>query len=706
MQFDEMRRRQHAIASSRNRQSNSSSRSSRGGNNILTKMTGTTRKKFSLLLPQITAPSPHYPRHEYETSPVGRGGGGGRGRWWTTTPWSLKCACVLLAPFLLLMSYYSGRYSQQQRLGAGVSGTTTSTVRGKYWRSANVSLESSNNTNNTALPQLIAGGTSSNDDDLIYNENDEAADEEQQTMPNDFNTIHIDNQEEEGGVTVVVKNKGEEQTTSKNENDSPPTVVVVVVQNNMNESSFKYVGTLDSTIPNPWPNTEIDWWYMHNKLVSRVQSSDNDNTNYNLQEKKKDEEEEQEEEEEEEEEDEQKMIILPQLIFIGDSITEGWEGTSLGQIPQGTRGWGDDPTNEIHAIRTIFDTNFGTTSNYWGKYAWKLPLVLGIGGSRTDDLLWRLANGEFPRSVRRQQRQQQQQQQQQQRSKIMDGKDDNVVSTTADTKEIMENESDVQSSEENDDEDYEEEDEEEDNEIEVNIADNNPHRKMETPTKTMKEQMHDTKSFQVDQLERIYIVLIGTNNLGGGMTPHQTIRGIDAVGRMIYKLHLEKYYTAIISSSSSSNSTNELLDELTPPPPPVAIVLSELLPRYDSQRAIKMCPPKCKNNITLESYTTFMPAIDAVNRALPDVVDGWRKDFINSRIVLLSSSINTDEDVGNDDYDSNSSSSRSSRKDESNDNDGATSDVVKNDYTHRIECGREMFIFDDESEFEIYMPDR
>lgn len=701
MQFDEMRRRQHAIASSRNRQGNNSSRSSRGGNSILTKMTGTTRKKFSLLLPQITAPSPHYPRYsEYETGPVGRGGG--RGRWTTTTPWSLKCIFVLLAPFLLLMSYYSGRYSQQQRLGAGVSGTTTSTARGKYWRSANVLLESSNNTNNTALPQLIAGGTSSNDDDLIYNENDEAADEEQQTMPNDYNAIDIDNQEEEeGGVTGVVKNEGE---MSKNENDSPP-AVVVVVQNNKN-SSFKYIGNLDSTIPNSWPSTEVDWWYMHNKLVSRVQLSDNDNTNYNLQEKKKDEEEEQEEEEEkeEEEEDEQKMIILPQLIFIGDSITEGWEGTSLGQIPQGTRGWGDDPTNEIHAIRTIFDTNFGTTSNYWGKYAWKLPLVLGIGGSRTDDLLWRLANGEFPTSVRRQQRQQQQQQQQ--RSKIMDGKDDNVVSTTADTKEIMENESDIQHAEENNDEDYEEEDEEEDNEIEVNIADNNPHRKM--ATKTMKEQTHDTKNFQVDQLERIYIVLIGTNNLGGGMTPHQTIRGIDAVGRMIYKLHLEKYYTAINSSSSISNSTNELLDALTPPPPPVAIVLSEILPRYDSQRAIKMCPPKCQNNITLLPYTTFMPAIDAVNRALPDVVDGWRKDFINSRIVLLSSSIYTDEDVGNGDYDSNSSSSssRSSRKDESNDNDGAASDVVKNDYTHRIECGREMFIFDDESEFEIYMPDR
>jgi hypothetical protein len=185
------------------------------------------------------------------------------------------------------------------------------------------------------------------------------------------------------------------------------------------------------------------------------------------------------------------------------------------------------------------------------------------------------------------------------------------------------------------------------------------------------------------------------------MTPHQTILGIDAVGRMIYKLHLEKYYAAAFSSSSS-NSTQDMLVGALIPPPPVAIVLSELLPRYDSQRAMKMCPPKCKNNNTLEPYTTFMPAIDAVNRALPDVVDGWRKDFINSRIVLLSSSINTDEDVENGEPDSSSSSSR---KNDSN-NDDASSDVEKDDYTHRIECGREMFAFDDESEFETYMPDR
>ena len=36
--------------------------------------------------------------------------------------------------------------------------------------------------------------------------------------------------------------------------------------------------------------------------------------------------------------------------------------------------------------------------------------------------------------------------------------------------------------------------------------------------------------------ERILLVLIGTNNLGGVMTPDQTARGIDAVGRMILRM--------------------------------------------------------------------------------------------------------------------------------------------------------------------------
>ena len=47
------------------------------------------------------------------------------------------------------------------------------------------------------------------------------------------------------------------------------------------------------------------------------------------------------------------------------------------------------------------------------------------------------------------------------------------------------------------------------------------------------------KIFQLDKLERIYIVLMGTNNLGGGMLPGPTVEGMDAAGRAILQLHKE-----------------------------------------------------------------------------------------------------------------------------------------------------------------------
>ena len=73
MQFDEMRRRQQAIAAA-----NARRRRGPGGN--IMRIGG----KFSLLLPQITAPSPHYHRHP-PPPPIPReeeapGGGGITGR--------------------------------------------------------------------------------------------------------------------------------------------------------------------------------------------------------------------------------------------------------------------------------------------------------------------------------------------------------------------------------------------------------------------------------------------------------------------------------------------------------------------------------------------------------------------------------------------------------------------------------------------------
>jgi hypothetical protein len=183
--------------------------------------------------------------------------------------------------------------------------------------------------------------------------------------------------------------------------------------------------------------------------------------------------------------------------------------------------------------------------------------------------------------------------------------------------------------------------------------------------------------------ERIYVVLIGTNNLGGGMLPDQTARGIDAVGRTILRLHFEAYHPVDV---------------------PAAILLSELLPRRDDHRAIRMCPPRCANVTSSEPYKSFRNAINEVNGALPEIAAGWRGDFPSSRIVLLSSDVD-DAGVG-----SNGTRDDGRRRmgvvdEDGTEDESSSSPNVGDDYTHRINCGREMFAIDDESEFTMFMPD-
>lgn len=371
-----------------------------------------------------------------------------------------------------------------------------------------------------------------------------------------------------------------------------------------NIRSFNYIGDLDPTIPQPWPKEELDWWKMHRKLVKDVLDSDASlPTLLSVDE---------EGGEEEEENDtlsrrEQQYYYLPQLIFYGDSITEGWAGTSFGNIPGSHRMW-NAVNNEDEQIRQLFENTFGTKSA-WGRRALKQPLKLGISGSRTNDLLWRIKNGEFP------------------------------------TSQLL---------------------------MKIDVDDNEGGRRRATPYAPI------SSSFPLTNLERIYIVLIGTNNLGGGMLPAQTVVGMDAIGRTLLGLHTETF---------SLTTT------------PAAIVFSELLPRRDDHRAVNMCPPRCKNITTMEPYQSFMPAIDEVNRALPRVVDGWRRDFPKSRIVLLSSSRGDDDHLvaGN----------GSDGKEEKHD-DVRTDSISINQYQHKINCGREMFSFDeeDDEEFDRYMPDR
>jgi hypothetical protein len=166
--------------------------------------------------------------------------------------------------------------------------------------------------------------------------------------------------------------------------------------------------------------------------------------------------------------------------------------------------------------------------------------------------------------------------------------------------------------------------------------------------------------FPIEKLERIYILLMGTNNLGGGMLPEPTIKGMDTAARTILQLHEKNF-----------------------PNTPSVLLFSELLPRKDDFRAVKMCPPRCKNVEKLEPYSSFMPAIRKVNRALPNLLDGLREDFQNSRIILLSANTDTSE-VGDTEQNNNTSHS----------------------YTPVITCGKEMFAYNDVNEFDVYMPDR
>lgn len=327
---------------------------------------------------------------------------------------------------------------------------------------------------------------------------------------------------------------------------------------------FNYIGDIDPAVPQPWPEEEKDWHALHETLARRVRDSDAATpAEFDI-----------------------NVSRLPQLIFYGDSITEGWLGTSFGSVPGKSRMWS---ANEHKEIRELFKQTFGAAS-IWGKRALKPPLVLGISGSRTYDFLWRIQNGEFPTSTL----------------------------------------------------------------LEHNKA---------------KAEGNAIASFQLDKLERVYIVLMGTNNLGGGMLPGPTIAGMNATGRKLLQRHADRF-----------------------PHTPAALIFSELLPRRDDFRAVKMCPPRCANVTTLKPYTSFMPAIEKVNRALPEVVQGWRREFTNSRIVLLTARKGEPEEENEGESEG--------------DGEGGEDSSEPNEYTRTIHCAKEMFAIDDRDEFDSYMPDR
>ena len=156
------------------------------------------------------------------------------------------------------------------------------------------------------------------------------------------------------------------------------------------------------------------------------------------------------------------------LVLLGDSITEAWLGTGMGE-----------PRHRAQGVPEVLDDWMETCNLPWN------PLVLAISGDQTQHLLWRLANGELVDSV--------------------------------------------------------------------------AHNK-----------------------DALFVVLIGTNNLGAGDLPEPTAQGVLAV---------VDYLVQRVKGR---------------------ILLLELLPRGDGPTWLPdLCPPRCDKQG--HSFTSFLPAIAKVN---------------------------------------------------------------------------------------------
>jgi len=74
---------------------------------------------------------------------------------------------------------------------------------------------------------------------------------------------------------------------------------------------------------------------------------------------------------------------LLDVAFFGDSIMEGWKGTSFGQAMNSKKG-------NLDIFESMFDSTKG--GDFDG-------LILAIAGDKSPNLLWRIQNGELPESL-------------------------------------------------------------------------------------------------------------------------------------------------------------------------------------------------------------------------------------------------------------------------------------------------------------------
>lgn len=103
----------------------------------------------------------------------------------------------------------------------------------------------------------------------------------------------------------------------------------------------------------------------------------------------------------------------------------------------------------------------------------------------------------------------------------------------------------------------------------------------------------------------IFVVLIGTNNLGSGELPGPTSQGVLAVAEYVL-----------------ANTKGHLL-------------LLKVLPRGDGgKRLQRLCPPRCSPSDG-KPFTSFMPAVDKVNAAIADGLGSLGERHGPNRIGLI-----------------------------------------------------------------------
>jgi lysophospholipase L1-like esterase len=118
----------------------------------------------------------------------------------------------------------------------------------------------------------------------------------------------------------------------------------------------------------------------------------------------------------------------------------------------------------------------------------------------------------------------------------------------------------------------------------------------------------DGKSVVAYDPSAVFVVMIGTNNLGSGELPEPTAGGVLAVADYLLRETAEAGCD---------------------------VMLFQVLPRGDAYTNLpKLCPPRCSDDETKTPYSSFLPAIDKVNMAVAKGIETLIETY-SDRIKLV-----------------------------------------------------------------------